>query len=132
VTPVKASLAGLGVNLALKVALMGALAQVGLALATAVGAWINLLLVIGFAMRAGYFEVDRSLRVSLGKFLVAGLVLAAVLWFTARFASAQFAHWSTMRDEAALGLLIIVGALVYAGAILLLFGPRWLKALVRA
>jgi putative peptidoglycan lipid II flippase len=132
VTPVKASLAGLGVNLALKVALMGALAQVGLALATAVGAWINLLLVIGFAMRAGYFEVDRSLRVSLGKFLVAGVVLAAVLWFTARFASAQFAHWSTMRDEAALGLLIIVGALVYAGAILLLFGPRWLKALVRA
>jgi putative peptidoglycan lipid II flippase len=132
VTPVKASLAGLGVNLALKVALMGALAQVGLALATAVGAWINLLLVIGFAMRAGYFEVDRSLRVSLGKFLVAGVVLAAVLWFTARFALAQFAHWSTMRDEAALGLLIIVGALVYAGAILLLFGPRWLKALVRA
>jgi putative peptidoglycan lipid II flippase len=132
VTPVKASLAGLGVNLALKVALMGALAQVGLALATAVGAWINLLLVIGFAMRAGYFEVDRSLRVSLAKFLVAGVVLAAVLWFTARFASGQFAQWSTMRDEAALGLLIIVGALVYAGAILLLFGPRWLKALVRA
>jgi putative peptidoglycan lipid II flippase len=130
-TPVKASLTGLGVNLVLKVALMGSLAQVGLALATAVGAWINLLLVIGFAVRAGYFEVDRALRVSLVKFLIAGAVLAAALWFTARFASGQFAHWSAMRDEAVLGLLMIVGALVYAGAILLLFGPRWLSALVR-
>ena len=130
-TPVKASLTGIGVNLALKVALMGSLAQVGLALATAVGAWVNLLLVIGFAVRAGHFEIDRSLRVSLGKFLIAGVVLAAALWLTAHVASAQFARWSTMRDEAALGLLIVVGALVYAGAILLLFGPRWLRSLVR-
>jgi putative peptidoglycan lipid II flippase len=130
-TPVKASLTGIGVNLALKVALMGSLAQVGLALATAVGAWVNLLLVLGFAVRAGYFEIDRRLRVSLGKFLIAGVVLAAALWLTARLASAQFAQWSTMRDEAALGLLIIVGAFVYAGAILLLFGPRWLRSLVR-
>src|SRR6476659_4022082 len=70
-TPVKASLTGLTVNVLLKVLLMGSLAQVGLALATAVGAWINLLLVLGFAMRARYFEVDRALRVSLVKFLIA-------------------------------------------------------------
>ncbi|WP_439924753.1 murein biosynthesis integral membrane protein MurJ [Nitrobacter sp. JJSN] len=131
-TPVMAALTGVAVNVALKIALVGSLAQIGLALATAVGAWINLLLVIGFAVRAGYFEVGRPLLVSLGKFLIAGVVLAAALWFTARFASGQFASWSSMRDEAALGLLIIVGALVYAGAVLLLFGPRWLKALVRA
>lgn len=130
-TPVKASLTGLGVNLMLKVALMGSLAQVGLALATAAGAWINLLLVVGFAVRAGYVEIGRPLLITLGKFLIAGAVLAAALWFTARFASGQFAHWTTMRDEAALGLLMIVGALVYAGAILLLFGLRWLRSLVR-
>ena len=45
-TPVKAALTGVAVNVALKVALMGSLAQIGLALATAVGAWINLLLVL--------------------------------------------------------------------------------------
>jgi putative peptidoglycan lipid II flippase len=130
-TPVKASLTGLGVNLMLKVALMGSLAQVGLALATAAGAWVNLLLVVGFAVRAKFVEIDRPLLVSLGELLFAGVMLAAALWFTARFASGQFAHWTTMRDEAALGLLVIVGAVVYAGAILLLFGPRWLKAMVR-
>ncbi|MEH6950084.1 murein biosynthesis integral membrane protein MurJ [Nitrobacter sp. NHB1] len=131
-TPVKAALTGVAVNVALKIALVGSLAQIGLALATAVGAWINLLLVIGFAVRAGYFEVGRPLLVSLGKFLIAGVVLAAALWFAARIASAQFSHWSTMRDEAALGVLMIVGAVIYAGTILLLFGPRRLRALVRA
>ena len=130
-TPVKASLAGLGVNLVLKVALMGSLAQVGLALATAAGAWINLLLVLGFAVRAGYIEIGRPLLISLGRFLIAGAMLAAALWLTAHLASGQFAHWSVMRDEAALGVLIVVGTVVYAGAILLLFGLRWMKSLVR-
>src|ERR1017187_8264533 len=55
-TPVKAALIGVAANVALKIALVGSLAQVGLALATAVGAWINLLLVLGFAVRAGYLE----------------------------------------------------------------------------
>jgi putative peptidoglycan lipid II flippase len=61
----------------LKVVLMGSLAQVGLALATAVGAWINLLLVLGFAVRAGYLAYDRALVLSLIKFRVTGIVLAA-------------------------------------------------------
>src|SRR5713226_10564784 len=63
-TPMKASLTGVAVNVALKIALVGALAQVGLALATAVGAWINLLLVLAFAVRAGYVELDRALMAS--------------------------------------------------------------------
>ena len=130
-TPVKASLTGLSVNVALKILLMGWLAQVGLALATAVGAWINLLLVLGFAVKAGYLKFDRALLLSLARFLAAGLVLAAALWFAARLAAAQLAHLSALRDETALVLLIVVGAIVYAGSILLLFGWRWLTSLVR-
>src|SRR5260221_4483317 len=91
-TPVKAALTGVVVNVALKIALVGSLAQVGLALATAVGAWINLLLVLGFAVRAGYLELDRALTKSFGKFAAAGVVLGAALWFTARFAAVYFAQ----------------------------------------
>ena len=130
-TPVKAALTGVAVNVALKLALVGSLAQVGLALATAAGAWVNLLLVIGFAVRAGYLEFDRAFLLSLAKFLVTGIVLGAALWFAARFAAAQFAHMSAFRDEAALLLLIVVGAVVYGGSILLLFGKGWLRSLVR-
>src|ERR1700761_3936128 len=115
-TPVKAALTGVAVNVALKIALVGSLAQVGLALATAVGAWINLLLVIGFAVRAGYLELDRTLARSSAKFVVAGLLLGIALWLAARFAAAQFAQLSAFRDESALLLLIAVGAIVYAGS----------------
>ena len=131
-TPVKAALTGVAVNVALKIALVGALAQVGLALATAVGAWINLLLVLGFAVRAGYLDLDRALMQSLAKFVVSGAVLAAALWFAARFAAAHFAQLSALRDEAALLLLIVVGTFVYAGSILLLFGWGGLRSLVRS
>src|SRR5712664_1617805 len=130
-TPVKAALTGVAVNVALKIALVGALAQVGLALAAAVGAWINLLLVAGFAVRAGYLDLDRGLMQSLAKFLVSGIVLGAALWFAARFAAAHVAQLSALRDEAALTFLVAVGAVVYSTAILLLFGRRWFASLVR-
>src|ERR1700686_1289152 len=86
-TPVKAALIGVAVNVALKIALVGALAQVGLALATAAGAWINLLLVVGFAARAGHLDLDRALMQSTAKFVVAGAALAGALWFASRFAA---------------------------------------------
>src|SRR5438876_7125182 len=128
-TPVRASLTGIAVNVALKILLVGSLAQIGLALATAVGAWINLLLVIFFAVRAGYLALDRAMLASFAKFALAGVILGAALWFAARFAAVQFAQISTFRDEATLAFLIVVGAIVYAGSILPLFGRRWLISL---
>ncbi len=130
-TPVKAALIGVAVNVALKIALVGALAQVGLALATAVGAWINLLLVVGFAVRAGYLDLDKALTQSLAKFVASGAVLAAALWLAARFAGSHLAQLSMLRDEAMLLVLVVVGTIVYAGSILLLFGRRWLSSLIR-
>src|SRR5579863_6741209 len=130
-TPVKAALTGVAVNVGLKLALVGTLAQVGLALATAVGAWINLLLVIGFAVRAGFLHLDAALTRSLARFVAAGFVLGAALWLTAKLSAVYLSTLSAFRDEAAFVLLIIVGALVYAGSVLLLFGRGWLRSLVR-
>ena len=98
-TPVKAALTGVAVNVALKLALMGTLAQIGLALATAIGAWINLLLVLVFAVRRGFLDLDREWIKSLAKFAISGIVLAAALWLTARFATDYFAQMSAFRDE---------------------------------
>ena len=90
------------------------------------------MLVIGFAVRAGYLELDRALMRSLAKFVACGAVLGAALWLAARLAVAYLAQLSALRDEAALLVLIVVGALVYAGSILLLFGRGWLRSLVRS
>jgi putative peptidoglycan lipid II flippase len=129
-TPVKASLTGLAVNMGLKLLLMGSLAQIGLALATAIGAWVNLLLVLAFAVRAGFLELNRTLGRSLLKFAATGVVLAAVLWLSARYAATHF-RGMQFHDEITLLALIGIGAVVYAGAILGLFGLRWLKDLVK-
>jgi len=129
-TPVKASLTGLVVNMGLKLLLMGSLAQIGLALATAIGAWVNLLLVLFFAVRAGFLELNHVLGQSLAKFATTGVVLVAVLWFTAKFAASHFGSIA-FHDEITLALLIAVGAIVYAGLIFSLFGLRWLKGLVK-
>jgi putative peptidoglycan lipid II flippase len=129
-TPMIAVLIGIAVNVTLKIVLMGPLAQIGLALGTAAGAWVNLLLVIGFAVRAGYLTFDRPFVIALIKFAVTGAVLATVLWLTARLAAAQFAAWP-LRDEATLGVLMVVTMAVYAALVLALFGRRWLRNLVR-
>ncbi|KJC55674.1 multidrug transporter MurJ [Bradyrhizobium sp. LTSPM299] len=130
-TPVKASLTGLAVNVLLKVLQMGTLAQVGLALATAVGAWINLLLVLFFAVRRGYLDLDRALLRSFGTFALSGVVLAIALWATAHYAAVLFAPMQLFRDQLSLLLLIAVGAFVYGFCILTLFGRGWLFALRR-
>jgi putative peptidoglycan lipid II flippase len=130
-TPMKASLTGLAVNVILKVILMGSLAQVGLALATAIGAWVNLLLVIGFAVRAGYLQLDRAFGWSLAKFAAAGIATGLVLWCVAKYAAGYLTGLTAFRDEAMLGVLIVVTVAVYGAAILLTFGRRSLKALVR-
>jgi putative peptidoglycan lipid II flippase len=130
-TPVKASLTGIAANVALKLLLMGSLAQIGLALATAIGAWINLLLVLGFAVRSGHLELNRAFIWTLAKFAVSGVVLAAALWLTAKFAAAHLPDVTAHRDEIVLVILVVVGTVIYAGSVLLLFGQKWLKSLVR-
>ena len=127
-TPVKAALAAAAVNIGLKVVLMGPLAQVGLALATAVGAWINLGLVVWFGVRAGHMRSDARLTQSTLKLLFAGAALGIVLVL----AHAPIAHWVDgrhgWRDVFTLVILAALGAVVYGGIVLALFGRGWLKA----
>jgi putative peptidoglycan lipid II flippase len=130
-TPVYASLTAIALNIACKVLLvqMTALAQVGLALATSIGAWINLLLIVWFAARARLIEFDAALKRAVLKILAAGMVLALVLWLTARPVADLFSHWPTLRDEATLAVLVLIAAVVYWGVVLALFGQQWLAAL---
>jgi len=127
-TPVKAALIAAAVNIAFKFLLMGPLAQVGLALATSIGAWINLGLVVWFAMRAGHLQIDERLRQSTIKLAAAGLALAAVLWLCDAPVARLFEGWHRLRDVANLAVLALIGGSLYGGIILALFGRRWLAA----
>ena len=128
-TPVKASLTAMAVNVAFKVLLMGSLAQVGLALATSIGAWLNLGLVVWFAVRQGHFAFAAPLRIAVAKLAVAGVALTAALWLSLGPLTRMFADWPSWREESTLALLVLIGGVVYFAIILALFGPQWLAAL---
>jgi putative peptidoglycan lipid II flippase len=126
-TPVKAALIGTAVNIVCKVALMFPLAQVGLALATSIGAWLNFILVLYFAARARLIAPDADLKTTLLKLAAAAISLALVLALAAPFVTAMLSSWSRFRDESALAILIVIGAAVYGGLVVALLGRRWLS-----
>ena len=130
-TPVKAALAAAAVNIAFKFLLMGPLAQVGLALATSIGAWINLGLVMWFAHRAGHLRIDGQLRQSALKLAVAGLVLAAVLALGHAPVAHWLAPWNKLRDVGTLAVLGGIGGGVYGLLIVIFLGRRGLAAFRR-
>ena len=127
-TPVKAALLAMGVNVALKIALalLGSFAQVGLAFATSVGAWINLGLLAFFARRQGFAVSGAAIGGPVAKLLLAGAVLTAILFFGETVAQEALAALPRFREEAVLALLLLAGALVYALLVLVLLGRRWL------
>ena len=108
---------------------MGSLAQVGLALATSIGAWINFILVLWLAARAGHIAADAALKSSLVKLAGAGVAMAILLLFAAPLVSLLFSSWAKFRNEAELIVLALVGGVFYGALALALFGRRWLSLL---
>jgi putative peptidoglycan lipid II flippase len=130
-TPVKALLVSVAINVALKIVLMERYAQVGLAFATSVGVWVNFLLLTWFAMRAGLMSFDTRLKTSAMKLAVAGLALAAALALAAPPIIRVCASFGGLRHVAALLALAVLGALIYGGAVVAMFGSRWFAGLRR-
>jgi putative peptidoglycan lipid II flippase len=128
-TPVKAALTGTAVNIVFKIVLMGPLAQVGLALATAIGMWINFLLVLWLAARAGFIAADAELKATLGKLAVTGIALAVALLVAAPLATSWLGSLPRFHNVVELLVVAVVGGLVYGVLVLVLFGRRWLSLL---
>lgn len=128
-TPMKASLAAVAVNIAFKILLMGPLAQIGLALATSIGAWINVVLVGWLAWRSGLSSIDAALKRSALLLAGSGVVLALALWtaegpVAGLFAGRRFGELATLLT------LTGIAAMLYGFALVLALGPRW-RALLR-
>jgi putative peptidoglycan lipid II flippase len=121
-TPMLISLVAVAVNILLKVLLFKSMGASGLATATAVGAWINLLLLCIFAVRQNLLWPDELLVKSAAAATVAAFALAVFAlygaWPVARFA-AGLKHFG---DEVELAVLGLGGGLVYSGVLALGFG----------
>jgi putative peptidoglycan lipid II flippase len=131
VTPVVAALAAVAVNVALKLVLMRPYGVVGLALATALGAWVNFGLLFALAYRRDWTAPSAALAKTLAAVVGASVVLALYAGLAQPPIARAAASLGAWRDEIALAALALGGALLYGGALLLglkLLGVRLARA----
>ncbi|MCK2056006.1 murein biosynthesis integral membrane protein MurJ [Methylobacterium sp. 37f] len=117
-TPLIASLTAIAVNVALKVVLTGPYGVTGLALATAIGQWINLGLLVVLAWRRGWMAPGRTLGVTILGVTVACAALAATASYGLPLAESVVPALPRLREIAVLCVLGLAGTLVYAGVLL--------------
>jgi putative peptidoglycan lipid II flippase len=117
-TPVIAALVAVAINVLLKIALTAPLGIVGLALATAVGAWVNVLLLFGLAYRRDWTAPSGTLAKAAVAIAAAGVVLTLFVIIGRPALARLVAGVAVWRDETLLASLGVGGAIVYAVALL--------------
>jgi putative peptidoglycan lipid II flippase len=117
-TPVIAAFTAVAVNVLLKVLLMTPLGVVGLALATAIGAWVNFLLLLILAYRRDWTAPGPTLLRASAAVIGASILLAAFVILGRPPLARLVAPLSAGREEVLLGLLGLGGAAVY-GAVMI-------------
>lgn len=115
-TPVKIALVVVTVNVALKLALMQPLSQVGLALATSAASWVNCALLAVLLFRRGFLVLDARLRRRVPRQLLAALVMAGVLLAAQWGLAGMLGAPALGTRSLALGVLVGAGMAAYAAA----------------
>jgi putative peptidoglycan lipid II flippase len=106
-TPVKIAVVCLVANIVFVLALLWPLAQVGIALATALAAWLNAGL-LGYQLhRGGLLRPDARLRRRLPRIVLVSLVMGAALWL--------LQPWlAPLPQSLALVVLLVLGGTIFA------------------
>jgi putative peptidoglycan lipid II flippase len=130
-TPMRVAVLSMVVNVGLNLLLAGPLSYLGMALSTAVAAWINVLVLARLLKRRGFFAMDARLRARLPRILFAALLMAALLAGLAELLRPALAlpFWRLP----ALAGLVTAGLLAYGGAVFATGAarPAELKAMLR-
>jgi len=123
VTPVRIAILCVVVNLVLNLALMGPLGHVGIALATAISAWLNAALLVGLLRRRFDHRADRRLRRAVPRIVLASVVMGLALWGGMAALGSPLGGAEATR-AGALAVLIAGGVLVYGTAVIVLGAAR--------
>jgi putative peptidoglycan lipid II flippase len=102
----------------LKLALVGSLGVVGLALATSVGAWVNVAAVWLLAVRRKFSAPSRTLGKALAATAIGCALLTAFVLLARAPLAAGLAPLGPLAGLATLGALATGGIVLYAGAFL--------------
>jgi putative peptidoglycan lipid II flippase len=125
-TPVRIALTCVAVNFALNVVLgvFTPLAHVGIALATALGAWLNTTLLAITLLRRGHFAPDQRLKFRLTRTVLAALGMGILLFAGQRLLAGPLADGEVAR-AGALVALVAGGLAAFAALALVLRAAEW-------
>jgi putative peptidoglycan lipid II flippase len=131
-TPLRLALWSMLVNLIGNLILIWPLAHIGVGVATAISAWVNVALLWFTLRKRGHIEVDARLRQKAWRIVLAATAMGIALWFGNELIEGQLGT-GLWRRVAVLSVLVSAGGAVYALAILLLGAYRLseLKTLLR-
>ena len=126
-TPVKISVFAMVVNIVLNIILMRPFGHVGIALATAIAAWVNAGLLGYVLVRRGHLVADRRLSHRLPRIMAASVAMGLAVWFACNgivavfgplFGTVGTAAAAEMPRAMALGGLIGLGGVMYVAILL--------------
>ncbi len=112
VTPVRVSIVVVVASVGLALSLMPFIQHVGIALATALTAWLNAGLLAFILHRRGLFAVDRRLKRAAPRIVVSAGLMGVVVWGAAELLRVPLAgpFW---QQVPALGAVVVLGMAVY-------------------
>jgi len=114
-TPVKIAAAAVALNIVAALALMAVLGHVGIALATTLASWLNVLALAALLVRRGHLRFDVRLRSRVPRILAASAVMGGALWGLSIVLADAWAVGGVVRGGA-LALIVVAGLVAYAGA----------------
>jgi putative peptidoglycan lipid II flippase len=133
-TPFKIAILCVGVNLFFNLVLVFVfhMAHVGMALATSIAGWVNVLVMLAILHKRGVFAADHLLITRLLKMLIASTIMAIALMLTQGYFTAMYDQSIAMKILA-LSSVIAIGTGVYGAAILTLkaYDLSMLRGLLR-
>jgi putative peptidoglycan lipid II flippase len=122
-TPLIFALWTVGANVVLSLLLFTWLQHVGIALATALAAWLNLILLAVALRRRNHHSLDQRLLRRLPRIGIATILMGVVIWVLSR----QIESWL----DGSLGLQVIALALLVAAGLVAFFGFAFLFGAAR-
>jgi putative peptidoglycan lipid II flippase len=131
-TPLRLALWSMLVNLVGNLVLIWPLQHVGVGIATALSAWVNVLLLWIVLRRRGHIAADARLRAKAWRIVAAAAAMGIALWFGNELTEGLLGD-GLWRRVAVLSALCAAGGGVYALAIFLFgaYRPAELKSLIR-
>lgn len=114
-TPVKVASVNVALNIALAIGLMQVLEHVGIALATAITAWVNVFVLAVILYRRGHFRLDARMKRVLPRLTVSAVAMGVALAYAAIELQPVMTGMAFPLRAGILAALVIGGAALYFG-----------------